>query len=635
MKSRFGLVFIFVLIGVILSHLTRVALALLSYDKVDFSAVELVKVFTIGTAYDIIALSYFVILFVLYLLFLPQKYFATKINKWIISAVFYGALFGLVFNGFSEWFFWEEFSVKFNFIAVDYLVYTTEVIGNIKESYPLTQLIFVILVLTSVLFYVIYKYTRFNQCLESISTLKERAKIGIILLIIPVVSFFIVPSSIQSSSNEYNHELSKNGLFSLFSAFRNNQLKYGQFFATLDNDEALAHLRSMQANNHSKFIDNNLSNVTKHIISNGSEIKPNVILIMVESLSAEFLGTFGNEKNLTPNLDTLAKEGLLFDNMFATGTRTVRGMEAVTLSIPPTPGNSIVRRPNNDGLFSAGAIFKQKGYDTKFIYGGYGYFDNMNAFFGANNFQVIDRSDFSKEEATFGNAWGLCDGDLLEKGLKEADISYQKKQPFFTYFMTTSNHRPFTYPDGKIDIPSKTGRDGAVKYTDYAIGEFIKKAKTKPWFKNTVIIVIADHCASSAGKTQLPLEKYRIPMIIYAPSFIKPKIISKLSSQIDTIPTLLSLLHWSYNSKFYGDDILSPDYTSHVMLGTYQKLGFYSNGKLIVLAPQKKIEGFEVIENSKFDFHYKPVVLDENETKDAISTYQSASYLFDNGLLKF
>src|SRR6185295_3498593 len=195
----------------------------------------------------------------------------------------------------------------------------------------------------------------------------------------------------------------------------------------------------------------------------------------------------------------------------------------LALSLPPTPGQSIVRRPNNEQMFSLGSVFRSRGYDTACIYGGFGYFDNMNYFFEHNGYKIVDRASVPKSEITFGNVWGACDEDLFDWVLKEADFSYAKGKPFHHFVMTTSNHRPFTYPDGKIDIPSHTGRLGGVKYTDYAIGELLRKAREKPWFTNTLVVIVADHCASSSGKTALPVNGYAIPLFIYNPHLIQPR----------------------------------------------------------------------------------------------------------------
>jgi phosphoglycerol transferase MdoB-like AlkP superfamily enzyme len=257
----------------------------------------------------------------------------------------------------------------------------------------------------------------------------------------------------------------------------------------------------------------------------------------------------------------------------------------------------------------------------------------MNKFFENNHFSTIDRGNFEDNEITFGNVWGLCDADVYNKSIKEADKSYNAHKPFFQFIMTTSNHRPFTYPDNKIDIPSKQGRDGGVKYTDYAIGEFIKNAKSKPWFDNTIFVFVADHCASSAGATQLPIEKYKIPLIIYSPHIIQANVVQKMASQIDLAPTLFELLGWNYDSKFYGHNILEDDFDERALISTYQKLGYFTDNILYILEPQKKYEQFSVDKKSTFEYTYKNSD-DKKYLNDAISTYQSAFYLYNNNYLK-
>jgi phosphoglycerol transferase MdoB-like AlkP superfamily enzyme len=197
--------------------------------------------------------------------------------------------------------------------------------------------------------------------------------------------------------------------------------------------------------------------------------------------------------------------------------------------------------------------------------------------------------------------------------------------------MTTSNHRPFTYPDGRIDIPSHTGRNGAVKYTDYAIGRFIKQASRKPWFTNTIFVIVADHCASSAGKTDLPIKRYHIPMLIFSPGNIRPGIINRLMSQIDIGPTLLGLLNFSYTSNFYGYDIFSLEPgRERAFISTYQNLGYMRDHKLVILSPQQKVSAFRFSDDSEqLTPLSDPALVDE-----AIAWYQSASFSFKHGLMK-
>jgi len=167
------------------------------------------------------------------------------------------------------------------------------------------------------------------------------------------------------------------------------------------------------------------------------------------------MGAFGNAKGLTPQLDRLAREGLLFTQLYATGTRTVRGLEALALSLPPTPGHSVVKRPNNDHLFTVGEVFAEKGYEPLYLYGGYGYFDNMEHFFGGNGYTVIDRTALDKADIHYENIWGVADEDLFTLTLRELDKRHTAGTKFFAHVMTTSNHRPYTYPAGRIDIPPR------------------------------------------------------------------------------------------------------------------------------------------------------------------------------------
>jgi len=482
-----------------------------------------------------------------------------------------------------------------------------------------------------------YRYRLIDTILEKSSSFKMRLKTAFVYSIVPLIAFLFIEQNLSSiSKNQYNNELAKSGLYSLFSAFRNNTLDYKTFYITQDEEKVFKNLKKTIGTKNASYRNSFQNDIYRTINAQGEEKKYNVMMIVVESLSGHFIKALGGTKGLTPKLDALTSQSLFFNNFYATGTRTVRGMEAITLSIPPTAGRSIVKRQDNHDMFSSGFIFKEKGYDTKFIYGGHGYFDNMNNFFSHNGFDVVDRTDFSEEEDTFHTVWGVCDEDLFDKTLKVADASFKDKKPFMHFVMTTSNHRPYDYPEGKIDMPSHvSGRDGAVKYTDFAIGEFLKKAKTKPWFKDTIFVIVADHCSSSAGKVALPINKYHIPMFVYAPDIISPKIIDKVSSQIDIMPTLFSMLNWSYKSKFYGKDILDPLFEPRALVGTYQKLGLYKNNHLTVLSVGKKIKNYEVLAQNIFSSTYQEVDLDEQTRDEIISYYQGASVANSEKLDKY
>jgi phosphoglycerol transferase MdoB-like AlkP superfamily enzyme len=305
------------------------------------------------------------------------------------------------------------------------------------------------------------------------------------------------------------------------------------------------------------------------------------------------------------------------------------------LCIPPTAGESIIKRADNKNKFSTGSVFKSKGYDVEFLYGGYSYFDNMEGFYKGNSYQVVDRNNFTPEEITFANVWGVSDEDMAKKGIQVMNQEAKSGKPFFDHWMTVSNHRAFTYPEGRIDI-SGTAKscEGGVKYTDYSLRKFFQMARKQSWYKNTVFVIVADHCASSSGKTELPLDKYRIPGMIFSEGFIQPQKFNSLMYQIDVMPTLLGLLSFNYETKFLGQDVFTKTFQPKAYIATYQDLGLIKDNHLIVISPTKKIKQYKVElqpstlpENFKIFYNETPVKNFASPlVQDCISAYQSTSF---------
>ena len=560
------------------------------------------------------------------LLFLPK--YRDTIRYWLFSFVIFLFVVILLQNAISEFFFWNEFGVKYNFIAVDYLVYTNEVIGNIMQSYPVIPLFSTLFIVAGFVTYFIVKKSK--NYIENIPTIVEKIKISGVYFLLFGMSLFVIPflSTKENSDNIFANELEANGIYKFYQAFMNSELDYFKFYKTLPEKEAYGLLNTQ--------ITESISGTTlRDIKSAAAENHKNVVLITIESYSAEFLKMYGNEQNITPFLDSLATKSLVFSNLYAVGNRTVRGLEAVTLCLPPTAGESVVKRVDNKEKFSTGSVFKQKGYNVKYLYGGDAYFDNMQDFFGGNGYEIVDKKTFKPNEITFQNIWGVCDEDMYNKAITEMNSEFKENKPFFNHIMTVSNHRPFTYPNDKIDIPGDAkSREGGVKYTDFAMKEFFNKAKKQPWFTNTVFVILADHCASSSGKTELPVDKYRIPAMVFSPGFIAPKYYTNLMSQIDVMPTVFGLLNFKYQSKFFGQDVLKSDYKPRALIATYQNLGLIKDNVLTIISPKQQVKQLQLtlIPNpkvtSEFQLLYdqKPIAkprLDlENET---ISYYQTAS----------
>ncbi len=574
---------------VALSFLMRIILFFWSGEPL--SILVLFNIFIVGLMFDLISLIYISMLWLLLGFFSPSTKKEFTINKiysistFILISITVAVL---LFTSVAELTFWNEFSARFNFIAVDYLVYTNEVIKNIWESYPVFWVLIVAIVFAIFISYFIFRKIQF-ECKQGFGF---KARVITLLLAILIVTLNYQLGSLTFSNNlTYSQkEISKNGLYSLFSAYFNNELDYDRFYMTQDLEKSFYTVRSRLASE-GRLADNSAS--ISREISSITEFKPyNVILVSMESMSARFMKAFGSTEDITPVLDKLTTKGLFFKNVFATGTRTVRGLEALMLSVPPTPGQSILRRPKNENLYNIGDYLEDVGYEAEFLYGGYGYFDNMNAFFRANSFSIWDQSTFDDGEIHFKNAWGVSDEDLFSKAIKRADSITQSGKSFFQVIMTTSNHRPYTYPQ-KIDIPSGSGRSGAVKYADFAIGEFLRQAQSKSWYENTIFIFVADHNASVGGNIAVPIVDFRIPFIVFAPKLIKPQVIIKLGSQIDVAPTILGLLGARYTSHFFGHDLLKTN-DERAFLGTYQKVGLLRENILTILGPNKTVEQFEI-----------------------------------------
>ncbi|EIM04043.1 phosphoglycerol transferase family protein, alkaline phosphatase superfamily [Rhodanobacter denitrificans] len=685
MRQRFRPLWWLAITYLAISFATRVVLLVMSGSEVPHTALNLLYAFGVGLGYDLVTCIYVAWPLVLLLWIVPTRsgrmpglwrwllsaaglvlacaiclgvlhlmYHATlkttwpallpflfvlpltaftytsRAGQWVLYGFALLLLYGLLFVAASELVFWNEFSVRFNFIAVDYLVYTTEVIGNIRESYPIGRWLTLLAALALVLFALGRRALRVR---DDGSRFWQRGKVALLWLVLTVVSVAAVNGGMKDrTGNNYVNELAGNGIYQFFNAFRSSHLDYAKFYRTLPDDEAFRRVREMLKTPEATYVSDDPRDLTRTIRHAGPEKRLNVVLISVESLSGDYLGTFGNQEKITPYLDALAGQSLFFDNLYANGTRTVRGLEALALSVPPTPGDSLLKERDNENLFSLASVFNDRGYQSDFVYGGYGEFDNMNYFFSHNGYRAVDRRDIPKTATIHReNVWGVADEDLYTLAMGQMDQIAASGKPFFLHIMTTSNHRPFTFPEGRVKQANGT-RQGAVAYTDWAIGDFIRRARAKPYFDDTVFVITADHCASSAGKTSVPVNRYHVPLWIYAPKHIQPRRVDRLMGQVDIAPTLLGLLNFSYRSRFFGYDLfqLEPG-RERAFPATYEKLGYLHEDVLTVLEPGRKLEQMKPDYASGDAVPLVPQ--NEEQIAQTIAYYQVASELFKRGQL--
>ena len=662
------------MVVLVIYFVTRLGLAVFTgFEGENFKGFDAVplplwpEIFLKGLWFDLCVASVLIAPICIYEALLPNKWRATTWHKALRLVWLWLAIALLLFGAVAESTFWLEFSTRFNFIALDYLIYTQEVIGNIRESYPVGKILAGIGAVAALILFAISRAV--SNAEEDVLTWAQRIGLALFALIVPASMMYLgnvdqmerqyiplvsseatsviplelrkiagIPTTgVVNPNNAFANELSGNGLFTIAAAQRRNELDYDKFYRTMPQPQANTALVAMGVKRTSlgdtrkaDLSDEPATNVTPF-----SSKPKNIIMISVESLSAEFMDSYGGTKNLTPELDKLGKAGMKFERVFATGTRTVRGLEALSLGTPPIPGQAIVRRPGNDHLSTVGELLRYQGMETFFFYGGYGYFDNMNAYYAANNYRVVDRTDIPKDKVGFENVWGVADEYLFDQVIRTLDDKSAKGtdgKPFFAQIMTTSNHRPYTYPSGRIDIPSPGGRDGGVKYTDYAIGKFIKDASKKPWFKDTLFVIVADHCASVAGKTRLPVAGYHIPLIFYAPALLKPALFTPVVSQIDIAPTLVEVLGKNGSAQFYGRSFFEPGPPpQRAFISNYQALGYMKDNILTVLLPKQGVESYQVDPKT---LATTPTLVNAQLRDEAIAYYQTASKAFKTGELK-
>jgi phosphoglycerol transferase MdoB-like AlkP superfamily enzyme len=315
----------------------------------------------------------------------------------------------------------------------------------------------------------------------------------------------------------------------------------------------------------------------------------NLVIVIEESLGAQFVGCLGGQP-LTPELDALAGEGWLLERLYATGTRSVRGLEAVLTGFLPTPAEAVVKLPRSQrDFFTLAALLGRHGYRSRFIYGGEAHFDNMKGFFLGNGFdEVIDQPRF-KLKPSFVGSWGACDEDMfneLHQRLLDDDGA-----PTLSVAFSVTNHTPWEYPTGRIEPQGDPASvDNTVRYADWAIGRFFERAKQSPYWENTVFLVVADHDARVRGASLVPVRHFHIPALILGAG-VPARRDPRLASQIDLSPTLLSLAGVDSVHPMPGADLTARD-PGRAIMQYGDNFGYLKGDTLLVMEPERPATQF-------------------------------------------
>lgn len=653
LRSRYGFAAFWFVTLLVAWTLLRLVL-FLAFKPAGIGAGEVLHLFLAGFHRDLAVALFATIPLLFWFWIVPESSFPKRWHRILFLCSTLVIVFSQIFLLFVEFFFFEEFKSRFNTVAVDYLLYPYEVFVNIWESYHIGLFLALCLVLTISWLFATHKLfgrmwdipisrkARFGWLAGSVTLAIVIAGAGIISLRIPprIVSLtglaaLRIPSveikRAQVSSDRIANEMANNGTLSFFSAALTHHLDYPAYYKTLPLQEAYVRTRGLLKESNTGFVADGDS-VRRRVSGDPARPRLNVVIFLEESFGSEFWGCLGRPKTLTPEMDKLAAEdGLLFTNIYANGNRTVRGMEGVLSSFPSLPGDSIVKRDRSDNVETIARVLKRDGYSTVFLYGGRGVFDGMRSYAVRNGYdRFIEQKHFQKP--TFTTAWGVCDEDLMNRAVDEFRALNDSGKPFFATVLSVSNHKPYTYPKGRIpEDPDKQWRDYAVKYSDYALGVFFKRAKQEAFWTNTIFAVVADHGARVYGKQSIPIHSYEIPLLITGPAVVKaPARIGQLGCSLDVSPTILGLVGRPYETLFFGRDLLKLKLEEgRVFLGHNRDIGMLAHDRLVVLGLMKTEEFYQGDPKQVDLTPLKNPTGDDRELqKDAIAIYQIADDLY-------
>ncbi|MFQ5755796.1 MAG: LTA synthase family protein [Acidiferrobacterales bacterium] len=503
----------------------------------------------------------------------------------------------IVFMEVSTPSFLTQYDARPNILFIEYLNYPKEVFSTLWAAYKL-QLFFSFGAIP-VIFYVIARaLKKFEHYVVPVKWWAALVLSPLMLLTAFAMARSTLdhravnPSTVAFSTDPMVNDLPMSSAYTVLYAMY--ETKYdvagGVRYGTLPEDDVIRLVRKDMHVDNSMFVNAAIPTLHKHIATRKRSRPLNLVIILEESLGAEFVGCLGGLP-LTPNLCRLTKQGIWFEHMYATGTRSVRGLEAIVAGFTPTPARSVVKLPGSQrDFFTLAQLLSRQGYGTSFLYGGEAHFDNMRRFFVNNGFKyVIDENDY--QHPIFSGSWGVSDEDLFSRA--HAYFEAQGEKPFFSLVFTSSNHSPFQFPDGRIELydKKKATVNNAVKYADYALGKFLEKATRSSYWQNTVFLVTSDHNSRVYGAALIPIERFRIPALILGAD-IKPEVFTPIASQIDLPPTLLSLIGISAIHPMIGRDLTRAQFKHALGRAIMQygpRQGFMEGQNIVIMEQDRPI----------------------------------------------
>jgi phosphoglycerol transferase MdoB-like AlkP superfamily enzyme len=530
-------------------------------------------------------------------IFLLKPWFHTtailrSVERWVFP-VYIGLISALAFFiEASTVPFISEFDSRPNYLFVEYLKYPREIFATVLGTHPV-ELITITLVAVFLAKGIIGWLRRDPESDMRVSLLfcilaTPIIAIITLMMIRPTLGHNSVnPSLAAFSQDSMVNQLALNSPYSLIYAIyeqRRDTVRQGLHYGEMQDDEVLEVVLNEAGITPTERLDAAAPTLHHQVATHARDHPLNLVIILEEGLGADLVGSLGG-KDLTPELDALADQGIWFERLYATGIRSARGIEAVITGFTPTAQPSVIKRGETQhNFFTVASLLERHGYQTSFIYGGESHFDNMRRFSLNNGFQtIIDEDDY--EQPIFRGSWGVSDEDLLNRA--HDFFSNAGEQPFFSLVFTSSNHPPFHIPENRVSASSYGPAEAAAKYADYALGRFVDMARQSNYWENTIFLIVADHTINLDAGKLVPIDRFRIPGLILGGT-VEPRRIPGITSQIDLLPTLLSLIGLSSDHPGIGRDLTLTEYaggSGRALMQILRLQAYMEEGGIAVLRP--------------------------------------------------
>ncbi|TKB48391.1 LTA synthase family protein [Ferrimonas sediminicola] len=640
LRRRMGLLYPIVSalgVALLVMTLSRAGLALWQWDRVS-AADGWGTLFVGGLRVDLSTLCYLLMLpALLTVLMAGEGPLGRNVLK-LLRLFLVVALWFVVFMELATPSFILEYDLRPNRLFYEYLGYPHEVFAMLWSGYK-TELFIGLLVSNLTLWLAWHASGRWTRQL-AVPKWYWRPLLALLVVVIGVGGARsslghrpLNPALVAYSTDPLMNDLVLNSAYAVAFALKQSGSEDSafQYYPNMTRQEIVQRVREATNLGASDFVSKAFPTLAEHPASYAGKPK-NLVILLQESLGARYVGALGGLP-LTPNLDTLIAQGWSFNRLYATGTRSVRGIEAVTTGFSPTPTRAVVKLSDSQrNFFSIADLLRSHGYHTQFIYGGESHFDNMKSFFLGNGFvDMQDRPTFGS--LAFEGAWGASDEDLYVKAHRQFSQLHRQGQPFFSLVFTSSNHSPFDYPKGRIEPynqPDQT-RENAAKYSDWALGQFMAKARASDYWKDTLFLVVADHDSRTYGDKLVPINHFRIPAVIVGEG-IAPRQDDRLASQMDLAPTLMSLIGISDQHPMIGHDLTRevPREKLRAMMQFYKNFAWMNDdNQVVIYQPEQAAQGFRYDPQTD---RLSPAPVSEELARTALANALWGSLAYGEGL---